>query len=302
MKPAGTKQAEASPLQALIDLGALGRVFSLPTVISNCLAGWVLSGCGNIGKLILACLSLSFLQVAISWLTLLFDLKSESDYQRMYPWLSTRVTLRILWILSVVFIWLGILLAACCGRMVAILACWILFIGLLTACTHRLFFLSALLPGFLRASYYVVGGSVAWGGLMGESLWGAVGILFFMFGSGYVTRQRWNAELRSLAIPSVAFAVPLLLALIVNDGDYRWIGVCFTGAVFAWLLYIFYRQNVRKEMAQTAAYLTATICLIDFLAAGVESVPVALLLGVLFILANFFTQNMKRMDDIWIVL
>lgn len=289
-------------MRAATDLSVLGRVITLPTVLSNCLAGWVLSGCGNVDKLVPACLSLFFLQVAISWLTVLFDLKNESDYQRMYPWLSTRATLRIPWILSVVFIWLGILLAACCGRMVAILACWILFIGLLTACTHRIFFLSALLPGFLRASYYVVGGSVAWSGLLGETCWGALGILFFMFGSGYVTRQRWNAELRSLAIPSVAFAVPLLLALIVNDGDYRWIGICFVSAVFAWLLYIFYRQNVRKEMAQTAAYLTATICLIDFLAAGVESVPVALVLGVLFILTNFFTQNMKRMDDIWIVL
>lgn len=289
-------------MRAATDLSVLGRVITLPTVLSNCLGGWVLSGCGNVDKLVPACLSLFFLQVAISWLTVLFDLKNESDYQRMYPWLSTRATLRIPWILSVVFIWLGILLAACCGRMVAILACWILFIGLLTACTHRIFFLSALLPGFLRASYYVVGGSVAWSGLLGETCWGALGILFFMFGSGYVTRQRWNAELRSLAIPSVAFAVPLLLALIVNDGDYRWIGICFVSAVFAWLLYIFYRQNVRKEMAQTAAYLTATICLIDFLAAGVESVPVALVLGVLFILTNFFTQNMKRMDDIWIVL
>ncbi len=294
--------AGASLMRAATDLSVLGRVITLPTVLSNCLGGWVLSGCGNVDKLVPACLSLFFLQVAISWLTVLFDLKNESDYQRMYPWLSTRATLRIPWILSVVFIWLGILLAACCGRMVAILACWILFIGLLTACTHRIFFLSALLPGFLRASYYVVGGSVAWSGLLGETCWGALGILFFMFGSGYVTRQRWNAELRSLAIPSVAFAVPLLLALIVNDGDYRWIGICFVSAVFAWLLYIFYRQNVRKEMAQTAAYLTATICLIDFLAAGVESVPVALVLGVLFILTNFFTQNMKRMDDIWIVL
>jgi len=294
--------AEASLLRAGTDLSVLGRVITLPTVLSNCLAGWLLSGCGNVDKLVLACLSLSFLQVAISWLTVVFDIKSESDYQRMYPWLSTRATLRIPWILSVVFIWLGILLAASCGRMIAILACWIVFVGLLTACTHRIFFLSSLLPGFLRASYYVVGGSVAWGGLMGETLWAALGILFYMFGCGFVTRQRWNAELRSLAIPSLAFAVPLVMALVVNDGDYRWIGICFVSAVFAWLLYIFYQQNVRKEMAQTAGYLTATICLIDFLAAGVESVGVALILGGLFILANFLCQNMKRMDDIWIVL
>ena len=31
MKPAGTEQAEASPLQALLDLGAQGRVISQPT-------------------------------------------------------------------------------------------------------------------------------------------------------------------------------------------------------------------------------------------------------------------------------
>jgi len=55
-------------------------------------------------------------------------------------------------------------------------------------------------------------------------------------------------------------------------------------------------------MAQTAGYLTATICLIDFLAAGIESVEAALILGGLFVLSNFLCRNMKRMDDIWIVL
>lgn len=293
---------EASLLRVFSDLGVLGRIASLPTVISNCIAGWVLSGGGNLGKLFLLCIGMSFLQIAISWLTVLVDVKNEGEYQRMYPWLSTRLSLRAPWVLCVTFIGVGMLLSIACSQAIGLVACCIVLIGLCIACTHRVFFLAALLPGFLRAFYYIAGGCVAWGGLLGYSLWGAVGILFFMFGAGFVTRQKWNAELRSLFVPFVAFLVPLILALIINDGEYRSIGACFVGALAAWLAYVFYRQNIRLEMEQTAGYLTATICLVDFLGAGVESVPVALVLGGLFVITNLFCQNMKRLDNILIIL
>lgn len=302
MNPSSPEPKESAIAGSFNDLVALGRVASVPTVISNCIAGWVLSGEGNPGKLILVCLTLSLLHIAISWLVVLVDVRSEAEYQRAYPWLSDRVRIQVLWVIWATLCWVGVFLGIACSRSIGILSCCIVFTGLVIACTHRIFFLSALLPGFLRAFYYIAGGCAAWGGLLGYTLWGAVGILFFLFGTGVVTRQKWSAEVRSLFIPFLAFSVPLVLCLISNDGEYRRMGIGLVLLVLAWLMFIFYQQNIRLEMPRTTAYLTATICLIDFLSAGCESISVAICIGVLFILSIFTCKNVKRLDDVQIIL
>ena len=67
-------------VRQLRTLLVLGRVSNLPTVWSNCLAGWWLGGGGNFGKLPLLLFGASALYTGGMFLNDAFD--AESDRQR----------------------------------------------------------------------------------------------------------------------------------------------------------------------------------------------------------------------------
>ena len=288
--------------RTILELMSICRLGTLPTVISNCLAGWILSGAGNTLKFLILTLCLCTLQTAISWILCLVELPNTNTYKLRHPWLSTRIPLHSHWFCCAILLWIGIFLAALCGQTIALIACLVILIGGIIALTHRIFLLSALGPGLLRALYYIAGGCVSWGGLLGYTLWGAIAIFFFMLGCGLITRRppQWGAT--SMTLPIISFIIPLLLALLINDGNYRTIGICFSSAVGLWLVYIFYQQTIQTDPSLIPTYLVSTICLYDFLAAGIDSIPSLLILGFLFIFTLWSTQSYRTLSDQSIIL
>src|SRR5262245_66174402 len=81
----------------------LGRVSNLPTVWSNCLAGWLLGGGGLAARFVLLCSGATFLYVGGMYLNDAFDVEFDREFRRDRPIPAGAIGLESDWRWS--FIW-----------------------------------------------------------------------------------------------------------------------------------------------------------------------------------------------------
>src|SRR5581483_3370517 len=75
----------------------LGRTSNLPTVWSNCLAGWWLGGGGNYYRLPALLAGTTLLYLGGMFLNDAFDARFDSQYRRERPIPSGRITVQEVW-------------------------------------------------------------------------------------------------------------------------------------------------------------------------------------------------------------
>src|SRR6266487_2708079 len=83
----------------------LGRVSNLPTVWSNCTAGWLLGGGGTVWILVVICLGATCLYIGGMFLNDAFDVEFDREYRNERPIPSGQITLDAVWRWG--FGWLG---------------------------------------------------------------------------------------------------------------------------------------------------------------------------------------------------
>src|SRR5437867_6492190 len=110
----------------------LGRVSNLPTVWSNCLAGWLLGGGGTGWMFLLVCLGATCLYLGGMFLNDAFDVEFDRRQRTERPIPSGAITLSAVWRWG--FFWLGagamilILIGRTTGLLaVALLLCIVLY-------------------------------------------------------------------------------------------------------------------------------------------------------------------------------
>src|ERR1019366_5889243 len=94
----------------------LGRVSNLPTVWSNCLAGWWLSGGENVWKLPLLFLGASFLYVGGMFLNDAFDVEFDRQRRSSRPIPSGKISENAVWNFGWAWLALGILCLVFLGK------------------------------------------------------------------------------------------------------------------------------------------------------------------------------------------
>src|SRR6266498_3888642 len=87
---------------------ALGRVSNLPTVWSNCLAGWWLGGGGNFQKLPWLLAGTTFLYVGGMFLNDAFDTEFDQQRRKERPIPSGAISSRTVWQFGFVWLALGV--------------------------------------------------------------------------------------------------------------------------------------------------------------------------------------------------
>src|SRR5947199_6025840 len=75
----------------------LGRVSNLPTVWSNCLAGWLLGGGGPAWRFALLCFGATCLYVGGMYLNDAFDVEFDREFRRDRPIPSGAISLQAVW-------------------------------------------------------------------------------------------------------------------------------------------------------------------------------------------------------------
>src|SRR5213083_701894 len=88
------KSARFSFVRTLL---VLGRVSNLPTVWSNCLAGWWLGGGGNVEKLAYLLAGATSLYTGGMFLNDAFDVEFDRQYRKERPIPAGRIPLATVW-------------------------------------------------------------------------------------------------------------------------------------------------------------------------------------------------------------
>jgi hypothetical protein len=155
---------------------ALGRVSHLPTVWSNCLAGWWLGGGGNFAKLPLLFLGVSALYTGGMFLNDAFDADFDRQRRAERPIPSGAISLPAVWRWGLAWLGLGALCLTAVSKTTGVLTLVLLLCIIIYDATHKVVTASPWLMGLCRFWVYVIAGSTGAAGVNGGPIWCGVAV------------------------------------------------------------------------------------------------------------------------------
>lgn len=268
----------------------LGRVSNLPTVWSNCLAGWWLGGGWNYPQLPFLFVGVTLLYVGGMFLNDAFDAEFDRQHRKERPIPSGAISSNLVWKLGVLWLVLGeiclLILGPVSGSLgLALTVCIVLYDAF-----HKLFTFSPILMGACRSLVYVVAASAGVQGVTGWSVWCGIALGTYVVGLSGLARQE-SIRASAPRWPLWLLAFPILLSLILNDRFFRGGAVIRCVVLAFWILYClhatFWRRDV--QIGRTVSGLLAGIVIVDWLAVMNTNTPpeLALIFLFLFLIAKF---------------
>jgi 4-hydroxybenzoate polyprenyltransferase len=283
----------------------LARASNLPTVWSNCLAGWALAGSvpftGDVLQMIhepvrffMLCLGASLLYIGGMYLNDAFDADFDRQHRHERPIPSGAIPAAAVWVLGFACLIAGV---ACMfsltpsNRTTGILALLLAGTILLYDGIHKAFTLSPVLMGACRFLLVLMAASAGHLGITGLTIWSALVLGFYVVGLSYIARHE-SLPGSIKYWPCIFLALPIVLALVVNRGDWRAQSWTLSGILIAWSLqalrFTYWTRD--KNISRTVSGLLAGIVLVDLLAVGAATPQLAVLFGLLFLLALLFQR------------
>jgi 4-hydroxybenzoate polyprenyltransferase len=254
-------------IRQLRTLLVLGRVSNLPTVWSNCLAGWLLSGGGNHWKLPLLLVGMSALYTGGMFLNDAFDAEFDRQRRPARPIPSGKISLEIVSRFGWGWLALGILCLMPLGKIAGALAIVLAICILIYNAAHKAITASPWLMGLCRFWVYVIAGTTGVGGLTGWPLWCGAALALYVVGLSYVARREsFRGPIPYW--PLLLLAAPIILAVLMNTGDARktalWVSLVFALWTARCIRTVFMRGEV--NVAHIVSGLLAAIVFVDWLA------------------------------------
>jgi len=261
LHPSGAKQR---PLRALL---ALSRVSHLPTVWSNCLAGWWLGGGGNFAKLPLLFLGVSALYTGGMFLNDAFDADFDRQRRAERPIPSGAISLPAVWRWGLGWLGLGALCLTAVGKTTGLLTLVLLLCIVIYDATHKVVIASPWLMGVCRFWVYVIAGSAGAAGVNGGPIWCGVALALYVAGLGYLA-QRESIRQRASYWPLALLAMPVVFAMLINATEFRTPAMWLSLILVLWIVLrartIF--QATEANVGHIVSGLFAGIVLVDWLA------------------------------------
>ena len=258
----------------------LGRVSNVPTVWSNCLAGWILGGRGTVWGLILLCLGATCSYVGGMYLNDAFDAEFDRQHRRDRPIPSGAISETVVWIWGIGWLSAGALALAFFNWRTTILVLLMTASIVIYDSLHKSVAFSPLLMAMCRFFLYLVAASSAAEGVTGLSIWSSLVLSAYIVGLSYVARKESIGGFLDYW-PCYLLGAPILLAILVNTGEYLLLSVVFSLILTIWvfqcLRYLFWTSH--RLIGRAVSGLLAGIVLVDMLAVvGEAPVVVAVFL------------------------
>ena len=277
-----------STLRALL---LLGRVSNLPTVWSNCLAGWLLGGgdwralATDWQPLALLLLGATLLYTGGMFLNDACDAGFDRAHRPERPIPSGAISEVAVWRISIGLLAVGMLCLALFGSATALLALALFNSILAYDFLHKRIAWSPLLMSLCRLLLYLVAASTAQG-VNGTVLWSALVLAAYVTGLSYVAkRESVPGVIRFW--PLALLALPIPLALLLNDGALQRNALILSAVMALWatrsLRGTFW--SAERNIGATVSGLLAGIVWVDLLAVCFVPAPLGAAFVALFLLS-----------------
>jgi 4-hydroxybenzoate polyprenyltransferase len=268
----------------------LGRVSNLPTVWSNCLAGWLLGGGGDWLRFGLLCIGATLLYVGGMYLNDAFDAEFDAQHRRDRPIPSGAISEKTVWQIGIALLVTGTACLIALGITTGIMALLLCGCIVLYDAVHKLFTLSPVLMASCRVFLYLCAASVANSGITALAIWSALALGFYIIGLSFLARR----EATGVQIdvwPQALLVIPVLLALVVNDGAFREPALLVGAIAVLWAIRSLRQAWIKPpNVARAVSGLLAGIVWIDLLAVVDEAWPIGVAFAGLFLLAIGFQR------------
>lgn len=269
----------------------LSRASNIPTVWSNCLAGWLLGGGGDWVKFLWLCVGASLLYAGGMFLNDAFDADFDRQHRRQRPIPTSAITEREVWLSGFLLLSAGAATLFWMGRSTAILTMFLLGCILVYDAIHKVFAFSPVLMAICRFFLYLIAASISINGVTGLAVWSAIALAAYIVGLSYLARKETSrGPLRNW--PNYFLFVPILLALLANDLHYQRKAFVLSFLLAVWILlclrHIVWRPQ--RNIGIAVSLLLAGIPLVDWLALGGGTLMLSLAFLSLFALALLFQK------------
>jgi 4-hydroxybenzoate polyprenyltransferase len=220
-----------------------------------------------------------------------FDAQFDMQRRPERPIPSGAISVAVVWQAGLAWLAAGLICLMVLGYTTALLALLLAGCIFIYDAIHKMFAFSPFLMAVCRFLLVVVAASTGYEGVTGLTLWSALVLASYIVGLSYLARKEsTHGSLRYW--PCLFLAAPLVLALVVNQGDYKWRGMFFAGALGIWILRClrFTYWSPQRNVGLSVAGLLAGIVLVDLLAVAGSTLTLALIFTGLFVLALAFQR------------
>jgi len=268
----------------------LGRVSNLPTVWSNCLAGWWLGGHRETRHLPFLFIGVTLLYVGGMYLNDAFDANFDRQHRHERPIPRGEIALPMVWKLSLLWITLGLASLFWIGDATGIFGIALVVCILLYDALHKLVTFSPLFMGACRFFVYPVAASLG-GGEPGWAIWCGLALAFYVIGLSFLARRE-SARGPVQYWPLIFLPAPIVLAFFMNAGEYRRSAGILSVVFGLWVLRCLrsYLWSEDRQIGRTVSGLLAGIVFVDWLAVADAPRNLGLVFLALFGLAILFQR------------
>jgi len=253
----------------------LGRVSNLPTVWSNCLAGWWLGGSGNPDKLPLLLAGATLLYLAGMYLNDAFDAKFDSEYRRERPIPCGAIGERDVWTMGLVLMAAGGTCLFMLGILTGIMGSLLMLCIVIYDAVHKNVKSAPVLMAACRFFLYLTAASTGVLGVTGWAIWCGLALALYIIGLSFLASRESTGG--ALAYwPCALLATPIVLAIVMNANEYLKTAALLSVALALWIA-----RSLRNAFSATSrnvgkavSGLLAGIVLVDLIAIADAVKPV----------------------------
>ncbi|HAV61387.1 MAG TPA: hypothetical protein DCY13_03375 [Verrucomicrobiales bacterium] len=269
----------------------LGRVSNLPTVWSNCFAGWLLGGGGSWWAFFDLNLGASLLYIGGMYLNDAVDANFDRQHRKERPIPSGHITVGTVWWFAIVLLVAGTVLLVPLGGTPAVFTLLLVASIVLYDVVHKWVAFSPVIMAACRFWLFLLAASIGDDGVTGYAVWCALVLAAYIVGLSYIARRESLAS-PVAAWPAYLLSMPVVLALLINNGDARLRGIVLSLLLFSWVVHCLRHTfwSGKRNVGRTVSGLLAGIVLVDLLAIGGGSIWMGLGFFSLFALALLFQR------------
>jgi hypothetical protein len=290
IEPIVISRNKLARMPRLRTLLVLGRASNLPTVWSNCLAGWWLGGHGASKKLPFLFLGITLLYVGGMYLNDAFDANFDRQHRKERPIPRGDISLGTVWKLAFLWITLGLASLFWIGNLTGFLGIALVICIVVYDIVHKLIAFSPLLMGACRLLVYLTAASVV-KDVTGWAVWCGFALAAYIVGLSFLARRE-SARGPIQYWPLVFLPVPILFAFLMNAGEYRKSAALLSLVLGLWVLRCLrsYLWTMDRQIGRTVSGLLAGIVFVDWLAVADAPRILGLIFLSLFGLALLFQR------------